>query len=90
MMMMTHIKYQDLKSHVEMISYGTRQPGHHMGLMSYFRDTFWILGHETQTSQDYESIFLCVQHSYLPIPVQLISTFHPGVHMCTLERSLTN
>ena len=25
----TYIKYQDLKSHVEMISYGTRQPGHH-------------------------------------------------------------
>ena len=70
--MMTHIRYQDLKSHVETISYGTQQPH---GLISYVRDTFWILGHETQTSQNYESIFLRVQHSYLPIPVQLISVY---------------
>ena len=70
--MITHIKYQDLKSHVEMISYGTRQPH---GLISNVRDTFWVLGHETQTSQNYERIFLCVQHSYLQIPVQLISIY---------------
>ena len=52
--MMTHIKYHDLKSHVEIISYGTRPPHR---LISYVRDTFQILGHETQTSQNYESIF---------------------------------
>ena len=51
----------------------TTRPPH--GLISYVRDTFHILGHETQTSQNYESIFLCVQHSYLPIPVQLISIY---------------
>ena len=45
------------------------------GLINYVRDTFQILGLETQTSQNYESIFLCVQHSYLPIPVQLISIY---------------
>ena len=70
--MITHIKYQDLKSHVEMISYGTRPP---YGLITYVRDTFEILGHETQTSQNYESIFFCIQHSYLPITVQLISIY---------------
>ena len=42
------------------------------GLISYVRDTVQILGHEIQTSPNYESVFLCVQHSYLPIPVQLI------------------
>ena len=48
----------------------TPRPPH--GLISYVRDTFWILGHETQTSQNYD---LCVQHRYLPIPVQLISIY---------------
>ena len=51
----------------------TNRPQH--GLISYVRDTFWILGHETQTSQNYENIFLCVQHSHVPIPVQLISIY---------------
>ena len=34
-----------------------------------------MLGHEIQTSPNYESIFLCEQHSYLSIPVQLISIY---------------
>ena len=67
----------------------TTRPPHGL-IISYVRVTFWILGHETQTYQNYESIFLCVQYSYLPIPVQLISTFNPSVHMCTLQRSLMN
>ena len=50
----------------------TRSPH---GLISSVRDTFQILGHKAQTSQNYESIFLCVQHSYLPIPVQIISIY---------------
>ena len=41
----------------------TTRPPH--GLISYVRDTFWILGHVTQISQNYESIFLYAQHSYL-------------------------
>ena len=82
--MMTHKKFQDLKSHVEMISYGTRnqttRPPHR--LISYVRDAFWILDHEKQTFQNSESIFLCVQNSlstntsltnfYLPVtPVSI-------------------
>ena len=67
-----NMKYQDLKSHVgndQLCNSATRPPH---GLISYVRDTVQILGHEIQTSPNYESIFLCVQHSYLPIPVQLI------------------
>ena len=45
------------------------------GLISYVIDTVQILGHEIQTSPNYESIFLCVQHSHMPIPVQLISIY---------------
>ena len=60
----------------------TTRPPH--GLISYVRDTSQILGHETQTSQDCECVFLFVQHSYLPIPVQLIfiylSTLCPYVY----------
>ena len=48
------MKYQDLKSHVEMISYAAVQPGHHM---DYVRDTVWILGNEIQKSPNYESFF---------------------------------
>ena len=35
----------------------TTRPPH--GLISYVRDTFWILGHETQTSHNFESVFMC-------------------------------
>ena len=51
----------------------TTRPPHR--LISYVRDTSQILGQETQTSQNCESIFLGVQHSYLPISVQLISIY---------------
>ena len=37
-------------------------------------DTFQILGHETQTSQKYESIFLCVQHM-LPLVTYTIKYY---------------
>ena len=72
-MMMTHIKYQDLKSlcRNDQLWNQTTRPPH--GLINFVRDTLQILGNETQTSQNCESKFLCVQHSYLPIPVQLIS-----------------
>ena len=64
------------------------------GLISYVRDTVQILGHEIQTSPNYESIFLCVQHSYLPIPVQLIliylSPHCQYVYFTKNERSLMN
>ena len=62
----------------------TTRPPHR--LISYVRDTFQILGHETQISQNYESIFLCLQHSYLPIPVQLdLLPFIP-VSICRLYK----
>ena len=64
----------------------TTRPPH--GLISYVRDTFQILGCETQTSQNYKSIFLGVQHSYLTIPVQLIYLPFTPVSICVLYKDI--
>ena len=42
------------------------------GIMCYVRDAIRVLEIQKRTCEEFEAIFICLQHTSLPIPVQLI------------------
>ena len=49
------------------------RPSH--GIICYVRDTIWVLEIQKRSCEVFEAIFVCLQHTSLPIPVQLIGIY---------------
>ena len=45
------------------------------GIICYIRDTIWVLEIQKKSCEVFETTFVCLQHTSLPIPVQLIGIY---------------
>ena len=67
-------KYKVSKLHAEMTNTGMKTVDLPM-VLSAMLDTIWVLEIQKRSCEVFEAIFVCLQHTSLPIPVQLIGIY---------------